>query len=79
LRIKRVAETTLVIRRYLTFSRYEQAKIQSFERWKISEGWYGHQAAIIPVTKQVFELALSAFVAGAIDTMNEEKECCINY
>lgn len=57
----------------------ESAKAEAFSKWQTSEAWYGHQAAIMPVTKQFFELALKALAAGAIDTITEEGERCFSF
>lgn len=45
----------------------EAALGKAFEEWPRSEGYYGHQAAVIPVTKQFFDLADEARKAGAIE------------
>ena len=55
----------------------EAVKIFALERWKVSEGWYGHQACILPITKDFYEKAFEAYEAGLIDTFNEPEpgEC----
>lgn len=50
----------------------ESAREFAFEVWPISETWYGHQAAIQPVTKEFFDVALRAHEAGVIDQMTVE-------
>lgn len=52
----------------------EQAKNFALERWKTSDGWYGHQACIMPVTKNFYELAFQAYNAGEIDTFDETEQ-----
>lgn len=52
----------------------EQVEVFAKDRWKLSEGWYGHQAVITPVTKEFFDLALDALEAGAIDEGDAETE-----
>jgi hypothetical protein len=45
----------------------ENIKAFALERWKLSEGWSGHQAAITSVTTAFFDAALNALEAGQID------------
>jgi hypothetical protein len=50
----------------------EAAKEFAFQVWPVGDNWYGHQAAIQPVTKEFFDIALRARDAGAIDLMTDE-------
>lgn len=52
----------------------EQTKTFALDRWKPSEGWYGHQAAILPVTKNFYEAAFTAYKAGVVDTFDETEQ-----
>jgi hypothetical protein len=49
----------------------EQCKQHAFARWKPAEGWYGHHADVMPVTKEFFDKALAAYMAGVIDLTPE--------
>jgi hypothetical protein len=55
----------------------EQAKVFAFNRWTVEDGWYGHQACILPVTKDFYEKAFVAHEAGVVDTLDESEpgEC----
>jgi hypothetical protein len=52
----------------------ENAKNFALDKWKISEGWTGHQAAIISVTQGFYDAALSALEAGIIDDADSVSE-----
>ncbi len=52
----------------------ELAKAFAVDKWKPSEGWYGHQAAIIKVTKGFYDAAFAAEEAGIIDSYDETPE-----
>jgi hypothetical protein len=43
------------------------AKNHALGRWKQSEGWYGHQAVIMPVPKSFYYATLDALKAGIVD------------
>lgn len=51
----------------------EAAKRQAFDRWKVTEGWYSHQAAVMPVTKAFFDAAFGAHRAGVVDIPEEDE------
>jgi hypothetical protein len=52
----------------------ENACAFAMERWKAVEGWYGHQAAIQPVTQTFYEAAFNAFDADVVELGNEGKD-----
>jgi hypothetical protein len=52
----------------------ERCREQALERWPISEGWYGHQAAIIPVTQEFYRHAFEAHGAGVVDLSEDEQQ-----
>jgi hypothetical protein len=49
----------------------EAARAASFERWKAEDGWYGHQANIMPVTKAFLQATLNACAAGVVGDIEE--------
>lgn len=49
----------------------EECKQHAFDRWKPDEGWYGHHADVMPVTKDFFDKAFAAYRAGIIDMTPE--------
>jgi hypothetical protein len=51
----------------------EAAKKVALDRWKVSEGWYGHQANILPVTKAFYDAAFTAYDAGIVDIPDEDE------
>lgn len=58
----------------------EQSKTFALGRWKVSEGWYGHQAAIMPVTKDFYEKAINCYNEGGVDmTDDTETGQCFNF
>jgi hypothetical protein len=48
-----------------------QVRAVAMDRWKPDEGWYGHQAEILPVTKAFYDAAFEAARAGIIDLEEE--------
>lgn len=52
----------------------EEAKHFAFDLWPKEEGWYGHQAAIQPVTNYFMETGFEAFQAGIISLDTEEPQ-----
>ncbi len=52
----------------------ENAKNFALDKWKISEGWTGHQAGIKSVTKEFYDAALDALEAGKIDDADSVSE-----
>ena len=62
----------------------EIARQKAFEQWNPNEGWHSHQAAIMPVTKAFFKLALEAYLAGGIEDVgqmsdDDEPPQCFNF
>ena len=49
----------------------EQCRQHALARWPTSEGWYGHHADIMPITRDFYEKALSAYRAGILDLTSE--------
>jgi hypothetical protein len=45
----------------------QAAREHAMTRWPPSQGWYGHQAAIEPVTAKFFEAAFRAHAAGVVE------------
>lgn len=45
----------------------EQAKKDAFERWKTEDGWYSHQATILPTPRDLFELMADKLTLDALD------------
>lgn len=52
----------------------ENARAFALDRWKMNEGWYGHQAAIMPVTRDFYEAAFNAHRAGVVDMSDEGEQ-----
>ncbi len=52
----------------------EAAKNFALDKWKQSEGWSGHQAAVIKVTKKFYDAAFEADEADIVDTYDETEE-----
>lgn len=44
----------------------------ALDRWKVSEGWRDHQAAVMAVTEQFYQAANNALNAGILDWTPEE-------
>lgn len=53
----------------------ENARAHVFAEWPTSEGWYGHQAVVMPVTQQFFDLAQAVWIAGGVGEDAEEARC----
>jgi hypothetical protein len=51
----------------------ERAKEFALNKWQPGAGWYGHQAEILPVTKDFYEAAFRAYKAGVVDTLDDEE------
>jgi hypothetical protein len=51
----------------------ERCREQALARWPVSEGWHGHQAAIIPVTPKFYKHAFDAHSAGVVDLSEDEQ------
>jgi len=47
------------------------AREYAYERWKLGEGWYGHQAAVMAVTRAFYDAAATAQRADVVD-MSED-------
>jgi hypothetical protein len=52
----------------------ENAKNFALDKWKLSEGWFGHQASIMSVTKSFYDAAFNAKQAGIVDVDDENEE-----
>ena len=50
----------------------QQAGEQALNRWKVDEGWYGHQADVLPVTKAFYDAAFEAQRLGIVNLEEEE-------
>lgn len=48
------------------------ARRQAYERWNPEAGWYGHQAAVLPVTRAFYKAAGDALRAGVVDEADDE-------
>lgn len=57
----------------------DRAKEKAFERWPIDQTWYGHQAAIEPVTNAFFDVAIQAYKAGEIDSSDAEQPAIFQF
>lgn len=57
----------------------KRAKEFAFREWPRNAGWYGHQAAIMPVTKEFIELAVHVTKLDQIDDHDEEPGQCFNF
>lgn len=55
----------------------DSARAQALNKWPISEGWHGHQAAIMPVPKAFYEAAVKAMQAGIVDVDDESEQGAI--
>jgi len=49
------------------------AKEKALEKWKVSEGWYAHQAAIQPVTQAFLDATDVARSQGILDLTAQEQ------
>jgi hypothetical protein len=49
----------------------EKAKVFAFESWPIDETWYGHQAAIIAVSKEFYDNIFEADDLDLLDLSDE--------
>lgn len=52
----------------------EQSKNFALDLWPKADGWYGHQAAVVPVTNYFLETVFEVFKAGAIGPDSEEPQ-----
>lgn len=49
----------------------EQCRQRAFDRWKPEDGWYGHHAEILPITKSFVDQVLAMRLAGVLDLTPE--------
>ncbi len=49
----------------------EQCRQYALSRWPPNEGWYGHHADIMPITRDFYDKALTAYQAGILDLTSE--------
>lgn len=51
------------------------ARDYAYQRWNPNDGWYGHQATVMSVTKEFYEAAGRALNDGLIDWTPDEGQC----
>jgi hypothetical protein len=49
----------------------EKARKQALAKWPLGQGWYSHQLAVLPITKEFNTNLFNAYRGGGVDMESE--------